>query len=126
MIIDRIKVHQYLTTELGLDKAIADGIVEAVSAAEDNVATSDDIGRLSGDIDRLSGEIERLRSDMNEKFRRLRKDFELLREDVDEREGRLRKDMDGMEERIVRKLVVHVYGAAAFIAALLAVFEFVV
>ncbi len=94
MIIDRIKVRQYLTTELGLDKPVADGIVEAVSAAEANVATSDDI--------------ERLREDMNEKFRRLR------------------EDMDEMEERIVRKLVVHVYGAAAFIAALLAVFEFVV
>ncbi len=105
MIIDRIKVHQYLTTELGLDKPVADGIVEAVSAAEANVATSDD-------TERLSGNIERLREDMDEEFRRLR------------------EDMDEMEERITRKLVVHVYGAVAIgvsiLAGLLTIFEFVV
>ena len=47
------------------------------------------------------------------------------KEDVDDAENRLRTEMNAMEERLRRQLTTRIYGAAAFVTAVLGILNYV-
>lgn len=117
MPIDTLKAAKRLK-ELGFDEEQSEGVAELLSDLDVASATKGDLDdleeHLKGDLDELE---ERLKGDLDDLEERLKGDLSNLEE-------RLRTEMDAQEERIKRELIIRIYGAAAFVTAVLTIVNY--
>jgi len=98
MPIDTLKAARRLQEEDTFDEDQAERIAEVLSELDVASATKEDLDEAEG----------------------------RLRDDIGGVEGRLRTEMDAMEERLRRQLTTRIYGAAAFITAVLGILNYLV
>lgn len=130
-IIDTRKAFRRLQERGGFNEDQADAIVDVLTNVDEQVATKGGLDELGSALKKdikdlgsdLEGDIKDLRSDLEGDIKDLRSDLEDLESDLEQTERRIMTKMDARLAKLERRLLL--VGIPA-IAALLAIFEFVV
>jgi hypothetical protein len=131
MLVDTLKAQRRLVEEYGVEKRAAEGIVEILSDAENQIATKDDLALLRKDFDGLRAEFEMLGKRMDARFDAVDERFSTQEQRVDDRFDAVDDRFSTLEQRInvrmdarIRKLEVRLYGVIFAATSLLAALNF--
>lgn len=117
MLIDTLKAKNRLVNEYGVDERQAEGLVELIASAEDNLVTKQDLDQLRQEISQLRQDLEQHQNSTQQDISQLR---QATQQDIIQLRQNMQKDLTALEAQLTRKM----YGVALLIITVLGALNF--